>query len=76
MVLVDVPGVTRAYHDIDIKPKRASKLKIPLHRSAFGIEASNEQLMFIKNKSGNEFLARIEENGALVFMYVLKDHVH
>lgn len=70
-VVVDVPGVTRAYHDLTIKPKTAQKLKIPLHRQAYGV--SDDNLKYIKTKSGTEFLARVEADGALVFMYVLKD---
>lgn len=45
-VVVDVPGVTRAYHDVLIKPKTAKKLKIPLHRQAFG--APEEDLKYVK----------------------------
>lgn len=73
-VVVDVPGVARAYHDLTIKPKTAKKLKIPLHRQAYGMP--DDSLKYIKTKSGTEFLARIEADGALVFMYVLKDQVH
>lgn len=70
-VVVDVPGVTRAYHDLTIKPKTAKKLKIPLHRQAYGM--ADDNLKYIKTKSGTEFLARVEADGALAFMYVLKD---
>lgn len=70
-VVVDVPGVTRAYHDLTIKPKTAQKLKIPLHREAYGL--SDDNLKYIKTESGTEFLARVEADGALAFMYVLKD---
>lgn len=73
-VVVDVPGVTRAYHDLTIKPKTAKKLKIPLHRQAYGMSDAN--LKYVKTESGAEFLARIEADGALAFMYVLKDQVH
>lgn len=73
-VVVDVPGITRAYHDLTIRPKTAKKLKIPLHRQAYGM--SDGDLKYIKTKSGTEFLARIEADGALAFMYVLKDQVH
>lgn len=32
----NTPGLSRAYHDLHITPKRGSWLTIPLHRSAYG----------------------------------------
>ena len=75
---VDVPGVTRAYHDIHIRPIHGRKLAIPLHRDALGIGKSPRQdpdLFYAKNKKGTEMLAKIE-GGALAVMYILKDQVH
>lgn len=77
-VVVDVPGITRAYHDLNIVPVRAQKLAIPLHREALGLAKSPKDipgLFYTKNKNGTEMLAK-NENGALVVMYILKDRVH
>lgn len=74
--VVDVPGVTRAYHNLDIRPKRAKHLTIPMHRSAYGLPSREvDGLFYVKNKRGTEMLAK-NEAGALVVMYLLKDHVH
>lgn len=72
VVHVDIPGATRAYHDIDIKPKHAKHLAIPLHRSAYGLSPKtlDLKLVFRRNKM---FLV---DKATLAFMYVLKNHVH
>lgn len=68
--------MTRAYHDLDIRPKRAKHLAIPMHRSAYGLSPREvDGLFYVKNKRGTEMLAKIQ-NGALAVMYILKDHVH
>ena len=75
-MVIDVPGVTRAYHDIDIVPKIGKKLAIPMHRSAYGASPRNTPgLFYAKNAKGTEMLAKVE-GGALVAMYILKDRVH
>ena len=75
-VVVDVPGVTRAYHNLNIFPKRASRLAIPMHREAFGLSPRDVGgLFYTKNSNGTEMLAKTE-GGALVVMYILKDRVH
>lgn len=76
-VIVNVPGITRAYHDLNIKPIRAQKLAIPLHKEAFGVKSPKDvpNLFYVKNKNGTEMLAK-NEGGALVVMYILKDSVH
>lgn len=75
-VVIDVPGVTRAYHDIDIVPKISKKLAIPMHRSAYGASPrTTPGLFYAKNAKGTEMLAKVE-GGALVAMYILKDRVH
>lgn len=71
-----MPGITRAYHDIDIVPKTSKKLAIPLHRSAYGAAPrKTPDLFYAKNAKGTEMLAKIE-GGSLVAMYILKDRVH
>lgn len=75
-VVVDVPGVTRAYHDMTIRPVRARHLAIPLHRSAYGVSPRQVNgLFYTQNKKGTEMLAKTE-GGSLVVMYILKDIVH
>lgn len=75
-VVVDVPGITRALHDLNIRPKNGKYLTIPLHRSAYGISARDMSgLFYVKNKKGTEMLAK-NDGGALVVMYILKTQVH
>lgn len=75
-VVVDVPGITRAYKDLTIRPINAKHLAIPLHRSAYGLKPREvEGLFYAQNKRGTEMLAKTE-GGALVVMYILKDVVH
>lgn len=68
--------MTRAYHDLDIKAKRAKHLTIPMHREAYGVAAPEvDGLFYVKSKKGTEMLAK-NEGGSLVFMYLLKEQVH
>lgn len=39
-VTVTTPGISRAYHDIDIDPVNGQFLTIPLHSEAYGLSAS------------------------------------
>lgn len=56
---IDIPGVTRAYHDIDIRPRYKKHLAIPMHENAFlGKPAEVPDLLFIKKKDGSAFLAQ------------------
>ena len=76
VVNIDVPGITRAYHDLDIRAKNAKHLTIPMHREALGVSAKDiPGLFYVKNKKGTEMLAKTE-GGALVVMYILKESVH
>jgi len=84
-VAVDIPGITRAYHDIDIYPKEANALAIPLHESAYGISPreNNDRgtyKLFRINKAGStekgNVLYRNDEGGGLIAMYALTQHVH
>ena len=82
-VAVAIPGITRAYHDIDIYPKEANALAIPLHESAYGIsprennDRGTYQLFRIKKDGvpGN-VLYRNGDDGELIAMYALTQHVH
>lgn len=84
-VAVDIPGITRAYHDIDIYPKEANALAIPLHASAYGlspreINDRGTYKLFRINKAGStekgNVLYRNDEGGGLIPMYALTKHVH
>lgn len=76
VINIDIPGITRAYHDIDIYPKRSKSLTIPLHRDAYGKNARSFQDLFVvKKKNGKAFLAR-HNGGSIEMMYVLSKHVH
>lgn len=72
---IEIPGASRAYHDIDIYPKSANHLIIPMHRSAYGLGPAKQNLIYVKTKKGTELLAK-KENGNLVWMYSLCKHVH
>ena len=75
-VNIDVPGVTRAYHDITIRPRIRKFLTIPIHKSAMGKSARDfTGLEEVENRNGNRFLAKRLDNGALAYMFVLKEKV-
>lgn len=80
---VDIPGASRAYHDIDIYPKNGNWLAIPLHPFLVGMSARTQPGLFRPFKKGSSgrpelanVLAQKTEGGALVFMYALSKHVH
>lgn len=69
---IDIPGVSRAYGPIEIYPKHAKSLAIPIHRAAYGKQPGEIQGLFsIKGKSA----LFIKENQGLVAMYALTKHV-
>ena len=75
-VIIDVPGVTRAYKDIDIYPKIAKALTIPMHQAAYGKSARSFDDLFVVKKNDKAFLAQGLADGSLQFMYLLCKHVH
>ncbi len=84
-VEVAIPGITRAYHDIDIYPKEANALAIPLHYTAYGMSPRENndrgiyKLFRIYKKGTKEkgnVLFRNGEDGSLIPMYSLVNHVH
>lgn len=83
-VAVAIPGITRAYHDIDIYPKEANALAIPLHESAYGIspreinDRGTYKLFRIKKDGvpGNVLYRTEEGDDELIPMYALTQHVH
>lgn len=71
-----MPGASRAYHDIDIRPKAKQSLTIPLHQEAFGKKATDfNNLFVVKTNAGKAFLA-MNNGGDLQMMYLLSQHVH
>ena len=84
-VTVTTPGISRAYHDIDIDPVNGSWLTIPLHADAYGISAgeySNRygKLFRINQKGSTEkgkvLYSKDVISGGLIPMYALTAHVH
>lgn len=76
VVGIDVPGVSRAYHDIDILPVAKKHLTIPMHAEAYGKKATDfEDLFVVKKKDGKLFLAK-HNGGDLQMMYFLANSVH
>lgn len=66
---IDVPGITRAYHDITIKPKFKQYLTIPfLHTRGSAADSSNS--FIVTNKKGNKFIAQ-NTSGGLVYLFSL-----
>ena len=45
---IDIPGFSRAWHDVTIKPIRTKYLAIPIHQSAYGKRPSDFTGLFIK----------------------------
>lgn len=84
VVSVTTPGISRAYHDVDIYPKEASALAIPLHASAYGISPReiNDRgtyELFRINRKGSTQKGNVlyrSEDGKLIPMYALTRHVH
>lgn len=77
-----IPGITRALHDIVIRPIEAQSLAIPMHADAYGIspkeynlnhpKGTKEALFRPKKK---DYLAK-NDAGRLVVMYLLRKSVH
>lgn len=81
-VVVAIPGITRAYNDIDIYPVEANALAIPLHASAYGIspreisDRGTYQLFRIKRDGVPGNVLYRNEDDELIPMYALTMHVH
>lgn len=74
--VVAIPGISRAYNDIDIYPKTKQALTIPMHREAFGRKAADfDDLFVVRKNDGKAFLAR-NNGGNLTMMFFLAKHVH
>lgn len=53
-VNVDVPGVTRAYRDLDIRPRFRKYLAIPMHREAYGKKPADFGELFVLHRKDME----------------------
>ena len=65
---VDIPGASRAYNDINIRPVKAKMLTIPMHSDAFHHSARDFNDLF--KPKGKNILAR-NVDGNLVAMFAL-----
>ena len=65
---VDIPGASRAYYDINIRPVRAKMLTIPMHSDAFHHSVRDFNDLF--KPKGKNILAR-NVDGNLVAMFAL-----
>lgn len=75
-VEVDIPGASRAYHDVTIKPVNGRWLTIPLYPFVKGVSARDVPGLFRPNAPGGgkmNVLAMQSRGGALVFMYALAE---
>lgn len=74
-VSIDVPGVTRAYHDLTILPRFRKHLAIPMHQLAYGKKPSDFPDAFVvKKKDGSMFLAQASTSG-IAFLFNLASSV-
>lgn len=74
-ISVGIPGIGRAFRDIEIAPRRASALTIPVHRLAYGrtvYEVSRDRSVF--KPKGKNYLATTED-GKLTVLYLLRTRV-
>ena len=84
-VTVTTPGISRAYHDIDIDPVNGQFLTIPLHADTYGLSAREYsdrygRLFRINQKGSTEkgkvLYTKDVLNGKPVPLYALVSHVH
>lgn len=68
---MSVPGVTRAYRDVVIRPIGHKYLAIPLHAAAFAKDVKEVKGLF---RFGNTLAMR--EFGTIVPWYALAEEVH
>ena len=84
-VTVTTPGISRAYHDIDIDPVNGQFLTIPLHADAYGLSAREYSERYGKlfrinrpgsTEKGKVLYTKDALNGKPIPMYALTAHVH
>lgn len=81
-VPIFTPGITRALHDIVIRPVEANALAIPVHADAYGTSPREYNLNHPKGTpealfrpKDKDYLAK-NDGGKLVVMYLLRNSVH
>lgn len=73
VVSIDVPGITRAYHDINILPKLRRHLAIPMSSLSDGKKPMDfDNTIFVRKSSGKEFIAQKSKNGLVFLFYLAK----
>lgn len=75
-ISIGIPGIGRAFQDIEIVPRRASVLTIPVHRLSYGrtvYEVSRDRPVF--RPKGKNYLATTEKDGQLTVLYRLRSRV-
>ena len=56
-----MPGASRAYHDVTIRPVNRKAIPIPVHQAAYGKKPADVYGLFVyKSKNGSAFLAKSE----------------
>lgn len=74
LIQIDIPGISRAYHPITIRPKHSKYLAIPLKPQYGAARTFAKDLFFYKTKAGNKALAYVS-SGKLVVTHILKESV-
>ena len=74
---IDIPGASRAYHDIDIFPKYRKFLTIPISSLSYGKKANSFQDTFVTfNKKNGVGLIGQNNGGTVTWLYRLVKKVH
>lgn len=74
--IINVPGVSRAYHDIDILPRFRKHLTIPISDKAKGKKASDFNNTFVTYKKNGKGLIGQVNGSSVTWLYVLSKGVH
>lgn len=75
LIQIDIPGISRAYRPITIRPKHSKYLAIPLKPQYGAARKFAQDLFFYKTKAGNKALAYVS-SGKLVVTHILKSSVY
>ena len=74
---IDIPGASRAYHDIDIFPKYRKFLTIPISSLSYGKKANSFQDTFVTfNKKNGVGLIGQNNGSTVTWLYSLVKKVH
>ena len=72
---VDIPGISRAYHDIDIKPINRNYITIPFENAINKRASDFSNTFIVTKKNGKKFIAQKTPVG-IAFLFYLSKHVH